>query len=110
MREGVPAYFSRAVRDVLNNTYNGRRTNRGGPTTWTPHPSASNPLDFQPWGHVKTLVYATPDDKEEGLHLRTEDAYQTIRNYVGILGRMRRFMMRLVEGKLKPHGVHFEHL
>jgi hypothetical protein len=32
MHDGAPAHFSRAVRDVLSNTYHGT----GGPTAWSP--------------------------------------------------------------------------
>jgi hypothetical protein len=32
MHDGAPAHFSRAMRDVLNNTSHDRRTGRGGPT------------------------------------------------------------------------------
>jgi hypothetical protein len=50
--------FSRAVRDVLNNTYNNRWVGRGGPTTWPPSSPDLNPLDFYLWGHLKSLVHA----------------------------------------------------
>jgi hypothetical protein len=53
--DGVPTYFSRAVRDVLNNTYNERRLGRGGPTARSPRSSDLNVLDFYQWGHLKSL-------------------------------------------------------
>jgi hypothetical protein len=52
---------------------------------------------FLPVGTPKTPVYAAPVDNEEALHHRIVDACQTIRNYPGIFGRMRRSMMRRVE-------------
>jgi hypothetical protein len=45
MHDGAPAHFSRAVRDVLNNTYRGRWIGRGGPTAWPPRSSELNPLE-----------------------------------------------------------------
>jgi hypothetical protein len=36
MHDGAPAHFSRAVRDVLNNTYHDPWIGRGGPTAWPP--------------------------------------------------------------------------
>jgi hypothetical protein len=36
MHDGAPAHFSRAVRDVLNNTYHDRWIRRGGPTARPP--------------------------------------------------------------------------
>jgi hypothetical protein len=46
MHDGAPAHFSRAVRDVLNNTYHDRWIGRGGPTAWPPRSPDLNPLDF----------------------------------------------------------------
>jgi hypothetical protein len=55
-------------------------------------------------------VYAVPADNEEAPHLRTVDACQTVRNYLGIFEWMRRSMMRRVEAPIESHGGHFEHL
>jgi hypothetical protein len=68
MHDGAPSYFSRAVRDVLNNIYHGRWIGWGGPTAWPPRYPDLNPLDFYLWGHPKTLVYAAPVDKKEAPH------------------------------------------
>jgi hypothetical protein len=38
--------FSRAVRDVLSNSYHDRWTGRGGPTAWPPRSPDMNPLDL----------------------------------------------------------------
>jgi hypothetical protein len=42
MHAAAPAHFSRAVRDVLSNTYHGT----GGPTAWSPRSTDLNPLDL----------------------------------------------------------------
>jgi hypothetical protein len=110
IRDGAPVHFSRAVRDVLNNTYHDRWIGRGGPSAWPPRSPELNPPDFYLWGHLKTLVYAAPVDNEKALHHRIADACQTIRNYPGIFARMRRAMMRRVEACIESHGRHFEHL
>jgi hypothetical protein len=65
--DGAPAHFSRAVRDVLNNTYHDRQIGRGIPTAWPPFSSDLNPLNFCLWGHLKPLVYAAPVDNEKAL-------------------------------------------
>jgi hypothetical protein len=83
MHDGAPAHFSRAVRDVLNNTYHDRWIGIGGPTAGPPRSPDLNPLDFCLWVHLKPLVYAVPVDNEEALHHRTVDAPQTIHNYPG---------------------------
>jgi hypothetical protein len=110
MHYGASALFSRAVRDVLNNAYYDRWIGRGGPTAWPPRSPDLSPLDFYPWGTPKIPVYAAPVDNEEALHHRIVDACQTIRNYPGIFGRMRRPMMRGVDACIESHGEHFEHL
>jgi hypothetical protein len=110
MHGGSPAQFSRAARDVLNNTYDDRWIGRGGPTAWSLRSPRFYPLDFYLWGQVKNLVCAAPVDKEEALHHCIVDACQTIRNYPGIFEWMRRSVMRRVEACIKSHGGHFEHL
>jgi hypothetical protein len=70
MHDGAPARFSRAVRDVRSNTYHDRWINRGGPNARPPWSPDLNPLNFNLQGHLKTLVYAAPVDKEEALHHR----------------------------------------
>jgi hypothetical protein len=74
MHDGAPAHFSRAVRDVLNNTYHDRWIGRGRPTTWPPSSPELNLLDSYLWGHLKTLVHAAPTDNEEAHHHRIVDA------------------------------------
>jgi hypothetical protein len=81
MHDGTPTYFSRAVRDVLNNTYHDRWIGKGGPTAWPPRSPDLNSLDSYLWGHLNTLVYAAPLDNKEALHHRTVDTRQTIHNY-----------------------------
>jgi hypothetical protein len=106
---GAPAQFSRAVRDVLNNTYHGRWIGRGGPTAWPPRSSDFNPVDFYLYGHLKTLVCVVPVDNEESLHYRIVDACQTIRNYPGVFERMRRSTIRRFKACIESHGGHFDH-
>jgi hypothetical protein len=49
MRDGAPAHFSRAVRDVLNNIFHERRIGRGGPATCPSRSPDLNPLEFYLW-------------------------------------------------------------
>jgi hypothetical protein len=67
-----------------------------------------DPLDLYLWGHLQTLVYATPHDNEQSLHHSIVDACQTICNYPGISDRMRRSMLRLVGACIEFHGGSFE--
>jgi hypothetical protein len=98
MHDGAMAHFSRAVGDVLSNTYHDQWIFRGGgPTAWPPRSPDLNPLDFYLWGHLRTLVYAAPVDNEEALPHRIVDACQTICNHPDIFEWMRQSMMRHVE-------------
>jgi hypothetical protein len=54
MYEGAAEHISRAVRDVLSNTYHDRWIGRGGPTAWPPRSPGWNPMDFFPVGTPKT--------------------------------------------------------
>jgi hypothetical protein len=83
----------RALLAVLCEICHNRWTGRGGPTVWPPRSPHLNPLDFNLWGHLNTLMYAPPVKNEEALNHRIVDACQTIR----IFERMLRSMMRRVE-------------
>jgi hypothetical protein len=89
--------------------YHDRWIGRGG-TAWPPRSPDLNPLDVYLWGHLKALEYVAPADNEVALHHGILDTCQSIRNYPGIFERMRRSMMRRVEGCIESHGGHSEHL
>jgi hypothetical protein len=110
MNDGALVYFSRAVRDVLYNTYHDRWIGRGGPTAWPPRSPDLNPLEFNLWGHLKSLVYAAPVYNEEALDHRIVDTSQTSHNYLDIFERMRQSMMRRVKACIESHGGYFGHL
>jgi hypothetical protein len=74
MHDGAPAHFSRAVRDILNNTCHGRWIGRGGPTARPPRSPDLNPLETP----KIPCLYAAPLDIEEALHHRIVDGCQTI--------------------------------
>jgi hypothetical protein len=110
MHDGAQAHFSRAVRDVINNTYHDRLISSGGPSAWPPRLPDFNPLDFELWEHLKSPVYAAPVDKEEALNHCSVTAYQTVHLCPGIFARMWLSMMRRVHACIESHGGHFEHL
>jgi hypothetical protein len=108
MSDGAPVHFSRAVRDVLNNTYHDGWIDRGGPTAWPPRSPELNHLDFYVWIQLKPFTYAAPVANKETL--RTVDACQTIRNYPGIFERIRCSVKGCLEARIEFHGGHFEGL
>jgi hypothetical protein len=91
MHDGVPAHFSRAVRDNLNNSYHDWWIGTGGLTACPPLSPDLNSLNFYLLGYLNTSSASVGN--EEALHRRTVDACHTIRNYPGIFERMRRSMM-----------------
>jgi hypothetical protein len=96
MHDGAPARFSRAVRDVLTNSYHDRWIVGGGPTAWPPRSPDLNHTNFNLWGHLNSLVYASPLDNEEAFDRRIAYACQTILSWPSICERMERSMMTRV--------------
>jgi hypothetical protein len=84
--DGALAHFSRAVRNVLNNTYHNQWMGRGGPTAWPPCSPDSNPLDFYRWGtprnpcicsscwHFTIALWCLSDYLQQPQHLWTDAA------------------------------------
>jgi hypothetical protein len=74
------------------------------------HSPDFNPLDFYLWGHLTTPTYAAPVDNQEALHHCIVDACQTIRNYPGILERMRPSMMKCAKTCIESRRGYFEQI
>jgi hypothetical protein len=87
MHEGAPAHCSRAVRDILNNTYHDRWVGRGGSTA---------SITSLPVGAPENPCVCSSRWQRKELHLIV-DACQTIHNYPDIFKRTWRSMMRSVE-------------
>jgi hypothetical protein len=83
MHDGDPPHFSITVREFLDNMYPVRWIGRGGSTAWPPRSPDLNPFDFYLWGHLMTLVYATPVNDIATLRQRGEGC-QTTRSTPGI--------------------------
>lgn len=110
MHDGAPAHNSHIVREYLDRTFHGRLIANGGPIAWPPRSPDLNPIDFFLWGHLKTLVYATPVDRQEDLLARIQDGCDQIRNMPGVLGRVRNSMIRRCNVCIQVGGSHIEHL
>ena len=54
--DGVPAHFSRRVRELLNERFPDRWMGQGGPITWPVRSPDLNVLDYFVWGHIKNKV------------------------------------------------------
>lgn len=110
MHDGAPAHFLRNVREHLTNTFNRRWIGRGGPVSWPARSPDLNPLDFWLWGHLKTLVYATPINDVQTLQERVVHACQHIREQAGVFQRVRDSLRRRAEACHATNGHHIEHL
>lgn len=108
--DGAPAHFSAEVREFLNNTFPNRWIGRGGHVAWPPRSPDLTPLDFFLWGHVKTLVYATPVETVEELTARILAACEEVQQTPGIFGAVRRNLLRRCASCVEAGGRHFEHL
>lgn len=107
-QDGAPAHFGMAVREYLDNTFEDSWIGRGGSIEWPPRSPDLTPLDFFLWGHLKTMVFATPPQTLEELERRirvectriTPNHLQNVRDC---------FVNRLVHC-IGADGLHFEHV
>jgi len=62
------------------------------------------------WGHLKTIVPATPVRDIQDFCVRITAGYETIRCTPDIFGRVRESMRRQVTACIQENGEHFQHL
>ncbi|XP_023313209.1 uncharacterized protein LOC111693200 [Anoplophora glabripennis] len=110
MHDGAPAHFSLVARQYLDDEYQDRWIGRGGPHPWPPRSPELNCLDFFFWGHLKTLVYATPVENVDQLRERIVASCDIIRNTPEIFLRVRQSMRRRIAACIEANGGHFQHL
>ena len=87
-QDGVPAHFSRAARQVLDNHYHNRWIGRGGPVSWPSRSTDSAPLDFFYWEYIKSFVYDTTVESEKNLITEIAVAAGDISDNPRIVGRI----------------------
>ncbi|GFV47230.1 DUF4817 domain-containing protein [Trichonephila clavipes] len=57
-QDGATCHTARATIDLLKDPFGDRLISRFGPVNWPPRSCDLPPLDYFPWGYVKSLVYA----------------------------------------------------
>jgi hypothetical protein len=77
---------------------------------WPPRPPYLTPMDFSLWGHVKSLIFTSPVDSEEGLIARIVEAAATIRQEPGTFGHIRLSMPGRCRLHIEVVDRTFEHL
>lgn len=107
MHDGAPAHFSQVARDFLTQAYGNRWIGRGGPHLWPARSPDLNPLDFFLWGHLKSLVYATPLENVEDLRNRIIARCNSIKTDPGVFERVRQSMRRRLDSCIRARGGHF---
>lgn len=110
MHDGAPPHFRNEVRTYLDQRFRNKWIGRGGPIAWPARSPDLNPIDFFVWGHLKTMVYATPVNNVEQLRERIEDGCRRIREMPGVLERVRESMGRRLRQCVIANGGHIEHL
>lgn len=110
MHDGAPPHFNVHVRDYLTAQFGNQWIGRGGPVAWPARSPDLNPIDFHLWGHLKSLVYATPVDNVGEMRQRIERGMRQIRDTPGMLERVRESMLRRLRHCVISNSGHFEHL
>jgi hypothetical protein len=77
--------------------------------SWPPGLPDLTPLDFYVWGHLKTVVYATPVNYAEDLWERVQNSCQVIRDDNLVFERIRQPCVRRAQACVQ-NGGHIEHL
>jgi hypothetical protein len=95
MHDGAPTHFGRVVRDHLNERFH---------EPWPPRSPDLTPLDFYLWGHLKTVVYATPVNDAENLLQRVQNACHVIRDDNWVLERIRQSCVRRAQACVQNVG------
>ncbi|KAJ8892193.1 hypothetical protein PR048_004773 [Dryococelus australis] len=108
--DGAPAYFSRDLREHLNNTYRGCWIGRGGPVAWPLRSPDLTPMDLFIWEHVKSVVYSVPVATRQELVERIFAACDQQRQRPDIFATVRQSLQRCCTECSMIQGGHFEHL
>ncbi|GFV70472.1 uncharacterized protein TNCV_4798911 [Trichonephila clavipes] len=87
--DGAPAHFSADVRSALDTAYPGRWHGLGGLVNWPACSRDLSCLSFFLWGHMKSLVYASPVDSDEVLVARIAVVAGDIRKMLRVFANAR---------------------
>ncbi|KAJ8871046.1 hypothetical protein PR048_027350 [Dryococelus australis] len=64
-QDGALPHFAITVRQHLDMHFPNRWIDRRAPTAWPPRSPDIAPPDFWLWGHIKSIMYATPLDRRD---------------------------------------------
>lgn len=106
--DGAPAHFGLNCRTYLNAQFPNGWIGRGGPISWPARSPDMTPLDFCIWGHIKSLLYATPVNTEEELVARIILAFDDIRERPQLFQRIRQSITHRYNLCIENGGRNFE--
>lgn len=106
--DGAPAHSSGEVDAELTVMFEDRWIGRNGPWKWPPRSPDLSPLDFYFWGHLKSLVYATPVQSREELLNRVTTEITRISRYQ--IGRATAEVEARILKCLENNGGHIENM
>jgi hypothetical protein len=78
--------------------------------SWPPRSPDLTPLDFYLWGHLKTVVYATPVNDAEDVWERVQNDCQVIRDVNSVFERIRQSCVCRAQACVQNGGGHIEQL
>ncbi|GFU50622.1 uncharacterized protein TNCV_235841 [Trichonephila clavipes] len=93
---------------LTHRTYPRRWIGRGGPVNWPACSPDLSCLDFFLWGHMKSLVYASPVDSDEALVARIAIVAGENREMPGVFANVRHSLRRRCEACIFAGGRFFE--
>lgn len=108
MHDGAPAHYSGTVLEYFDAQFPNRWIGNGGPIPWSAWSLDLNPIDFFLWGHLKSLVYETPVDREDELLPRIQAACEQVRTIPRVFERFRHSMNRRCHVCIEVGGRHME--
>ncbi|GFX88484.1 uncharacterized protein TNCV_2279521 [Trichonephila clavipes] len=95
--DGAPAHFSVDVWHASDTTYPERWIGRDGPVNWPARSPDLSCLDVFLWGHMKSLVCASPADSDEALVAWIAIVAGNIREMPGVFANVRQSLCRQCE-------------
>ena len=108
--DGAPPHYTRHVREYLNESSPNRWLGHGGPVARPTKSPDLTPLDYYPWGHMKTLVYETKVESRAALRDRIFVAAEHIRNNPDNIASATQSLLMRAENCIATGEGHFEQL
>ena len=81
-QDGATCHTATATIDLLKSKFGDKLISRNGPVNWPPRSCDLTPLDYFPWGYVKSIVYADKLATIDSLEASIVRVIREIRSYL----------------------------